>query len=169
LHEVERDSERVTDGDLDRIRVAHRDDDLTRVSRDESLDRRRKSSLKLNERFTTRESEPRGMALHRLPLWQLCKLFQLCTRPLAKVTLEQTSFDLDALAEVLCDRCSGLPRPFKWRRINRSDRPDLRDPLRYRGRFGESLLGQVQPDGSPGQDAARRWRGSVANETDDRG
>ncbi len=89
LEQVEVAAHRLGDGGLDRVGVAHGDDDLPGMGGDDALDGRADAQLHLGERLALGEAERRRPVLHRLPLRQLHEVLELGAGPRAEVGLEE--------------------------------------------------------------------------------
>ena len=107
--------------------------------------------LHLGEGLAAGETKAARVALHRLPFGLLEQRLELAARPLAEVGLEQASVDAHSQLAGLGDRGRGLARALEWRRVDRVDLRQRREPRGDGGGLLPSLVGEVQARRAPGR------------------
>ncbi|CAB4627513.1 unannotated protein [freshwater metagenome] len=96
-----------------------RDDCLSRVLGDKSVDGADHAGLHFGERFTIRKTKAAGVALHSCPLGKLSERVEFLAGPVSEVTLEKTAIDLHLEFALAGDRLGGFTSAFEWRGIDR--------------------------------------------------
>src|SRR5690606_23467099 len=143
-------------------------DRLAGVRGPEAAERVDHPGLHGEERLAAGEREPARVALDARPLLALAGGLQLHPRPLADVELDQAVVDDDLATGRLGDRSGCLPGPLQRRGVQGGyAREQVGDPLRGVLRLAPSLVGQVEPGGTPGEVLAGRRGRAVADEHHD--
>ena len=162
-------SKRLSNCGFDRVCMRDRNDGLSGMLRDETIDCTHHARLHFGERFTGGESKTTWIPLDGGPFGEFAKCIKLLACPVTEVAFEEPSVDLHFEFASTGNGCGGLTGSFEWRGVDRGDLGEFRDSLSGGLGLGCAGIGEMKALRSSGKRRAGRGCLAVSNEQDQGG